>query len=175
MGDDRAAGSRRLLVMRHAKAEAVAATDHARRLTGRGRDDATDAGRWARSAGVVPDHVLVSDATRAVETWAAFRAGAELTVEAEVVAGLYPAGTDAAMEILRAAPADVSTLMVVGHNPTMAHLVHLLDDGRADPDAFRALGGDFPTSAVAVLEVDGEWAGLDIAGARIADFHVGRR
>jgi phosphohistidine phosphatase len=160
--------------MRHAKAEAVAATDHARRLTGRGREDAAGAGRWARSVGVLPDHVLVSDATRALETWRAFSEGAELTVEAEVVAGLYPAGTDAALEILRATPADTTTLMVVGHNPTMAHLVHLLDDGRADPDAFRALGGDFPTSAIAVLEVDGHWAGLDIAGARIADVHVGR-
>ena len=123
MGDDRAAGSRRLLVMRHAKAESVAATDHGRRLTERGRRDAAEAGRWARSANLVPDHVLVSDAARALDTWAAFRAGAELVVEAEPVAGLYPAGTDAALEILRTAPAGVTTLMVVGHNPTMAQLV----------------------------------------------------
>jgi len=174
VGDDRAAGSRRLLVMRHAKAEAVAVSDHGRRLTDRGRRDAAEAGRWARSAGLRPDHVLVSDALRARETWSEFRDGAELALEAEHVPGLYPAGTDAALEILRTAPADASTLMVVGHNPTMAHLVHLLDDGHADPVAFRAVGGDFPTSALAVLEVDGEWAGLDIAGARIADFHVGR-
>jgi phosphohistidine phosphatase len=163
-----------LLVLRHAKAEAVAATDHARRLTERGRRDAAEAGRWARAAGVLPDHALVSDAARAQETWAAFRDAADLDLEAELVAGLYPAGTDAALEILRAAPDEATTLMVVGHNPTMAQLVHLLDDGQADPDAFEVVGADFPTSALAVLELTGAWSDLDVAGARIVDAHVGR-
>ena len=47
---------RRLVVIRHAKAEAVAASDHARTLTHRGRRDAAEAGLWARAAGVLPDH-----------------------------------------------------------------------------------------------------------------------
>ena len=66
------------------------------------------------------------------------------------------------------------TVMVVGHNPTMAHLVHLLDDGSAEPDAFAEISAGFPTSALAVLEVSGPWTDLDIAGARISGFHVGR-
>ena len=53
---------RRLVVMRHAKAEAVAASDHARRLVERGRQDAAEAGRWARAEGVLPDHAFVSTA-----------------------------------------------------------------------------------------------------------------
>jgi phosphohistidine phosphatase len=168
--DDR----RRLLVLRHAKAEAVAASDHARRLTGRGRHDAAEAGRWARESGLVPDHAVVSDAARAQETWEAFRDGAGITVEAELVAGLYPAGTDAALEILRTAPEDATTLLVVGHNPTMAQLVHLLDDGNAEPEAFAAISAGFPTSALAVLEVESLWSDLDFGGARISGFHVGR-
>lgn len=164
----------RLLVMRHAKAEAVAASDHARRLTDRGRRDAAEAGRWARSAGFVPDHAFVSTAARAHETWSGFSAAAELDLTPELESGLYPAGPDAALEILRTAPAAAATVMVVGHNPTMAHLVHLLDDGSADPDAFAEISAGFPTSAVAVLEVVGAWADLDIAGARISAYHVGR-
>ncbi len=164
----------RLVVMRHAKAEAAAASDHERRLTARGVRDASEAGEWARSAGVVPEHVFVSSAVRAHETWSAFSAAADLDVVPALEAGLYAAGPDGAIEVLRTAPADAVTVMVVGHNPTMAQLVHLLDDGGADPDAFAAVSADFPTSAVAVLEVPGEWRDLDVACARIAAFHVGR-
>jgi len=164
----------RLVVMRHAKAEAAAASDHERRLTSRGARDAAEAGEWARSAGVLPDHVFVSSAVRAHETWSAFSAAADLDVVPALEAGLYAAGPDGAIEVLRTAPAEAGTVMVVGHNPTMAQLVHLLDDGHADPDAFEVVGADFPTSAVAVLEVTGPWSALDLAGARIVDAHVGR-
>lgn len=165
---------RRLVVMRHAKAEAVAASDHARRLAERGRRDAEDAGRWARAQGVLPDHAFVSTAARAHETWSAFRIGAALELDAELDAALYSAGPDSALEVLRTAPEDAATVMVVGHNPTMAHLVHLLDDGGADPAAFAELSAGFPTSAVAVLAVPGEWADLEVAAARITAVRVGR-
>jgi phosphohistidine phosphatase len=164
---------RRLVVMRHAKAEPVAASDHARRLAPRGRRDAEEAGRWARTEGVLPDHAFVSTAARAHETWTAFRLGAGLDLEAELDGGLYSAGPHSALEMLRSAPAEAATVMVVGHNPTMAHLVHLLDDGSADPTVFAALSAGFPTAAVAVLEVDGAWARLDVAAARVTSFHVG--
>jgi phosphohistidine phosphatase len=165
---------RRLLVMRHSKAEAAAASDHARRLTKRGAADAAEAGTWARSAGVLPDHVFVSSAARTRETWAAFAATAGLDDEPEFDPGLYPAGTDAALEIVRTAPAEAQTVMVIGHNPTMAHLVHLLDDGSADPDAFAEISTGFPTSAIAVLEVAADWADLAFGAARITAMHVGR-
>jgi phosphohistidine phosphatase len=165
---------RRLVVMRHAKAEPVAASDHARRLVDRGRQDAAEAGRWARAEGVLPDHAFVSTAARAHETWSSFSAGAELDLTPELDAGLYSAGPDAALEVLRSAPATASTVMVVGHNPTMAHLVHLLDDGRAEPAAFAEISAGFPTSAVAVLEVEGDWVDLEMAAGRIALVHIGR-
>lgn len=160
--------------MRHAKAEAVAASDHARRLVERGRQDAAEAGRWARAEGLLPDHAFVSTAARAHETWTSFSVGAALDIEPELDAGLYTAGPDSALEVLRAAPGGARTVMIVGHNPTMAHLVHLLDDGSAEPAAFAMISAGFPTSAVAVLEVQGEWADLEIAGARISAVHVGR-
>jgi len=176
-GWDSGAGTtegRRLLVMRHAKAEPVAASDHARRLVDRGRRDAAEAGTWARDGGVLPDHAFVSTAARAHETWSSFAASAGLDLEPELDAALYPAGTDSAMEVLRTAPPEAATVMIVGHNPTMAHLVHLLDDGHAEPAAFAEIAAGFPTSALAVLHVPEPWADLDVATARITAFHVGR-
>jgi phosphohistidine phosphatase len=172
--DDVSDEVRRLVVMRHAKAEAVAPSDHQRSLTGRGHRDAADAGRWARATGVLPDHAFVSTAARAHETWESFAAAAELDVRPDLDSALYSAGPDTAIAVLRTAPADASTVMIVGHNPTMAHLVHLLDDGSADPEAFAEISAGFPTSAVAVLDVPTAWSSLDLAGARITAFHVGR-
>ncbi|MGO4257103.1 SixA phosphatase family protein [Marmoricola sp. RAF53] len=160
--------------MRHAKAEAFAPTDHERVLTERGIADATDAGRWARDAGVLPDQALVSSAARTQETWDAFCEGAGCQAEAVVDPGIYTAGTDAALEILRTVDDDVTRLMIVGHNPTMASLVLMLDDGEADPEVFGRIASGYPTSALAVLEVSCTWADLDVAGARIRDVHVGR-
>jgi phosphohistidine phosphatase len=165
---------RRLLVLRHAKAEAVAATDHDRRLTARGRADASEAGRWARGAGFLPDHAFVSTAARVIDTWQAFRTGADLALEPTLERALYTAGTDGALEVLRTAPAEAATVMVIGHNPTMAQLVQLLDDGTGDPEAFAGISSGFPTCALAVLEVRGAWVDLDLAAARIAAYHVGR-
>jgi phosphohistidine phosphatase len=165
---------RRLVVMRHAKAEAVAPSDHERRLAGRGHRDAAEAGRWARATDVLPDHAFVSTAARAHQTWESFAAAAELEIAPDLDSALYSAGPDSAIAVLRTAPADASTVMIVGHNPTMAHLVHLLDDGSADPEAFAEISAGFPTAAIAVLEVRTTWSALEIAGARITGYHVGR-
>jgi phosphohistidine phosphatase len=166
--------SRRLVVVRHAKAEQTADTDHARGLLDRGRADAAAAGQWLAGQGVVPDHALVSAATRALETWTALASGAGWDLQPSVDEGLYTAGPDTALDLLRRTPADARVLVVVGHNPTMAHLAQLLDDGEGDPGASNAMVSGFPTSAVAVFEYDGAWADLDLTSARLTTFHVGR-
>ena len=163
---------RRLVVMRHAKAEAWASSDHVRRLTDRGVRDAAEVGRWARRDQVLPDHAFVSTAARAHETWSAFREAAGIDLEAELDPGLYSAGPDSALEVLRTAPPQARTVMIVGHNPTMAHLVHLLDDGRGEPAALAEISAGFPTAAVAVLEIEGEWGDLDVAAGRLVAVHV---
>src|SRR5690349_14981710 len=105
--------------MRHAKAEPFAASDHERELARRGVRDATEAGRWAAEADVLPDYVVVSSAARTQGTWSAFVAGSGVGTDAVTDRALYSAGTDGALEIVRTVPADARTVMLVGHNPTM--------------------------------------------------------
>jgi phosphohistidine phosphatase len=123
---------------------------------------------------VVPDHALVSAAPPARETWEALAAGAGWSVEPNLDEGLYSAGPDTALDLIRGIPADTAVLVVVGHNPTMAQLAQLLDDGEGDPEASNAMASGFPTTAVAVFEYDGAWADLDLTSARLVSFHVGR-
>jgi len=167
--------SRTLVLMRHAKAEVSAPTDFERRLTDRGHADADDVGAWLASQGVEPDYALVSAAARTVETWEDLSAAAGWDVAlAEYVGALYDAGTDTALDIIRETDEGVTALVVVGHNPTIAYLAQLLDDGDGDEEGGNAMAAGFPTAAVAVFAFSGEWSELDEASATLNGFYVGR-
>lgn len=158
-----------LVVVRHAKAEQFAPSDHDRPLTTRGLADAAAAGDWLTGQAIVPELVLVSDALRTRQTWVQIAAAAGWDLEPACDSSLYAAGPDTVLDLLRAVPGAPGTVVVVGHNPTMAFLVHLLDDGGSG-----AMVGEFPTSAVAVFGYDGSWADLDEGMCRLLASHVGR-
>lgn len=164
---------RRLLLVRHAKAEPFAATDHDRRLTGRGRNDAATAGEYLRSNGMLPDRVVVSSAERTKETWDCLEevlaSGAEVVVDGSVYAG----STDVVLDALRSSPADVSLLAFVGHQPTVGYVAHLLDDGDGDHEALRLMLHGFPTCSIAVFEVGSSWEDLDHETGRLVAFYAG--
>ena len=67
-----------LVIMRHAKAERTAATDHARQLTDRGRRDAVAAGQMLAQSGASLELALVSTAARAQETWSGVMRGMQI-------------------------------------------------------------------------------------------------
>jgi phosphohistidine phosphatase len=160
--------------MRHAKAEATAPSDHERALAERGRGDAQAAGRWLGEQGIKPDAALVSAAARARETWEQVAAGAGWDVGADLSEPLYDAGPDSALDLFRETDPDVSTLLVVGHNPTIAYLAELIDDGDGDTDATTALvTRGFPTSGLAVFAVECSWSDLGPGTGRLEAFHVG--
>lgn len=164
------------MVMRHAQAESFAETDRERRLTDRGHRDAAEAGAWLAAQDLAPSHALVSGAVRTRETWAAVagQLPGSGSVDVSIDESLYTAGPDAAIEVLRLLPDQASRVVLVGHNPTMAHLVTLLDGGDADPDAFAGLSRGYPPAALTVLEYDGPWRDLGPGECRIAAFHVGQ-
>ena len=161
--------------MRHAKAEQAARSDFERELTDLGHADAAAAGSWLTSQGFVPDHALVSGAVRTQQTWDGLVDGGGWDVDPDVEDALYDAGPESALDLVRAVPDHVRTLVVVGHNPTMAYLAQLLDDGSGDEDAGREMAMGFPPGALAVFEVTDPWSGLELASARLIAFHVGGR
>lgn len=164
---------RSLIVMRHAKAEPFAAEDEQRRLTDVGRLAASGAGEWLRAQGFVIDHAWVSAATRTRETWAAVEESLASGVEPQVDPSIYAAGPESLVDLLRLTPAEAETVIVIGHNPTVAYLSHLLDDGHPDPGAWERVSAGFPTAAMAVFDVPVPWADLGLATAHLRDFHVG--
>ncbi|WP_245750273.1 phosphohistidine phosphatase SixA [Nocardioides terrae] len=160
--------SREILLVRHAKAEGYANTDHERALTERGVAEAAEAGRWLAQRGSVPELALVSDAIRARQTWAALAEAAGWALTPTFDNTLYEADSETALDVVRGLDDDVSAVVLVGHNPTMAYLAQVLDAGGSPQLATTG----FPTAAVAVFEYDGPWADLGEGAARLVDVHT---
>jgi phosphohistidine phosphatase len=170
-----AASEKILILMRHAKAEEGAGKpDHDRELNARGRRDAGAAGAWLKEQGLVPDLVICSTAVRTRQTWdAACKAGAH-TEFVEYRKSVYTGGADDTVETIREDAGDTTSVMVVGHNPTMAQLTSLLTDGDGSRQAHEALGDGFVTSGIAVLRYAGDWEDLDWGSCALERYHVSR-
>ncbi|MEV6317453.1 histidine phosphatase family protein [Streptomyces sp. NPDC051776] len=165
---------RRLVVLRHAKSarpEGVPDTD--RPLAPRGRRDAPVSGAWLRDADCVPDLVICSPSRRTRETWDL--ASAELPTAPPVRHDerLYHGSAEQLLAVVRETPADVGTLLLVGHSPGVEELILLLA-GDGDPDALARTEEKFPTSAIAVLRTPPPWPDLAPAGARLTSMTVPR-
>lgn len=161
-----------LVLMRHAKsAYPDDVADHDRPLASRGVREAGLAGDWLRANLPAFGSVLCSTATRARETLAA--TGIDAPVR--YMGGLYGAAPGAVIEEINKVPDDVSTLLVVGHEPTTSNVAIILagTDG-TDFDAVERISEKFPTSAMAVLRLAGGWERVGPSGAALVGFHVPR-
>ena len=166
--------SRELVLMRHAKAEAQGPSDPERELAQKGYVDAAEAGRWLADHDFTPDAALVSSARRARTTWLGVAEGGSFDAEPRYSESLYVAGPETALDLIRESEPDVTALVIVGHNPTVAYLAQLLDDGTGDVAAGIEMATGFPTSALARFAVPGTWRELDLDSAQLVGFHVGR-
>jgi len=152
----------RLLILRHAKAENAGpdGSDHTRALTARGRADAARIGRYLAHHDLVPDHVLVSSATRARETWACAAAELDPAPPVHTAAQLYNASADAILTTLREIPATARRPLICGHNPGLNETALLLSAaGTAELRA--ALRDGMPTAALAIIEFAGPSSGAN--------------
>lgn len=162
---------RRLILLRHAKADAHSAGgDRQRPLTKRGEEDARCVGRYLAKEGLVPDLAVASDARRAKRTL-------DLALEAfprEVAHHLddviYLAGADRLLDVVRQTPDDASTLLAIGHNPGFAELAAALAADGAPDDLLR-MRSKYPTAALAVLDFDAaDWTGVGEGEGRLYRF-----
>jgi phosphohistidine phosphatase len=148
-----------LIVLRHAKAVHVPGlADRERPLTDRGERDAGLAGETLKQVGLAPDLVLCSPSARTRQTaelaLARLAPGAPLHLESEI----YEAYPDELLELIGRTDDDVSTLLLVGHNPGVYELIMNLTLVHGDEG--------FPPGAFAVLET-GSWADLGPGDGRL--------
>lgn len=142
-----------VLLLRHAKSswKQTGISDHDRPLNRRGQEAAPQMGQLMYEEDLVPDIILSSTARRARNT-------ADLVAEASGFPGeviyledFYHAWPSDYVDALRNLSDEISSAMVVGHNPGMEMLLEQLTS-----EAER-----FPTAALAVIHLPIDyWAQL---------------
>ena len=133
----------------------------------RGRKDALRIGEYLRAEDLVPDMAFVSHARRSRETLEIALRGLGGEIAVEEKKKLYLGDPRTLLDIVHETPGHVRTLLVVGHNPSLAAFANELA-GTGDPRALASMGTNFPTSALAVLDFDvAKWAEVDFASGRL--------
>jgi phosphohistidine phosphatase len=149
---------KRLLLLRHGKAEGSAADDAHRVLIARGEKDSARMGRFLRDDVYIPDLVLCSTATRTRQTLE--RMLPELgqpKPRIEYLSELYLAEPEVILAAIRRAPDKCASLMVVGHNPGLEQCALALVEIPLEKKLRRrydVMDEKFPTCALAVIDFD---------------------
>ncbi|WP_266203320.1 SixA phosphatase family protein [Pontibacter kalidii] len=139
-----------LYILRHAKSswKFEGISDHDRPLNKRGRHDAPLMGQELAARGVAPQLVISSPAVRAIST--ATLVSRELDYDPDdilVDTRVYGADRDDLLEVVQHAPAEVDSLLLVGHNEALSEFANMLSQ---EPI------GSLPTAGVVGLQFDCE-------------------
>lgn len=161
-------GYRRLALLRHAKSDwsVDGQPDRERSLNQRGRLASALIGAWIAEQSWRLDLAMVSDAVRAQETW---KRVAPMLPEKPVVwtePQLYHAEPDDHLSVLRKAPDDAQTVLMIGHNPGLEAFAAAL----TPTDALDA-AEVFPTAAIGVFKLRArDWARADFGDFELLEF-----
>ena len=165
---------KRLFLLRHAKAQPAdgATEDFDRTLLLSGMQDGAAMARHLRKSDHAVDLILCSASARTTQT--AELVLHELEAQIEYRDNLYLADAAKIIAAVRGAPAQVSSLMMVGHNPGMEICATQLAREpvrRKERARHEALEEKFPTSALAILDFDvGRWRDVEPGTGKLVDF-----
>ncbi len=169
-----AATSRRLLLLRHAKAsrDDPSAPDKERPLTDAGREAARALRRYMQAERLAPDLVLTSSSRRTLDTLQELKP-LEGVAQIDARDDLYLASPSDMIEILHGVEEPTSCVLVIGHNPGIQELALLLvsgDRSKKSAKLLRRMAEFFPTCGFAELELDRGWPEIGYGSARLKRF-----
>lgn len=149
---------RTLVVMRHAKSDwSGDEPDLERPIGDRGRRQAREAGAWLAEYLPGIDFVVTSPARRARTTWKqAAREYGEVPFR-DTDERIYTLDAGDLLDVLRDIDDDIESTVLIGHNPGLDELVHVLSGERVE----------MVTSSLAVLEFDCRWSDLKRSACRL--------
>lgn len=137
--------SRSLILFRHGKSdwETGVESDHDRPLANRGRKAARSMGRLLAALNQCPELAVASTALRAADTLELAATAGNWASQRTTDRRLYESTPDAVHALLQQFPAELSSVMLIGHEPTWSETVALLTGG----GRLR-----FPTAAMARID-----------------------
>ncbi|MEP6973531.1 MAG: histidine phosphatase family protein [Actinomycetota bacterium] len=160
----------RLWLLRHAKSswDDPSADDEDRPLATRGERAAGRMRDYLEAHDINPDLVLCSSARRARQTLAGVLPGLGEALEIRIEPTLYTFDVAVLIDRLSRVPVDVSSVLLVGHNPALQELaVRVADRGERLHDLTRK----YPTGSLAEIEVSsGSWGALAYRAGELKRF-----
>ena len=163
---------RRLVLVRHSKASHDAVTDLERPLTSKGAALADLLAKGLRKRLETTDLLLVSPAARARETARPLRDRLE-PAGTLVREEIYNLGPNGILRVLAEDGGNAGTVVVVGHEPTISVLAHILHD--VDDELASQISFGVPTATADNIAVPGSWAELEPKSARIREIFTARK
>ena len=163
-----------LLLLRHAKSSwsDPGLRDEDRPLARRGEKAADRMRDRIAAEGLEPQLVLCSSALRARQTLAIVLPALGTELQVLVEPALYTFEADVLLDRLARISSDVTSVLLVGHNPAMQGLAaRVADRGDALPDVLRR----YPTAGLAEITFgDGAWDSLAERPGELVRFIVPR-
>lgn len=143
-----------VILIRHAQAvDSSSVGDKGRQLSEEGKSQALSLGKQLKESLVEVGAVFVSPATRAEQTWQAVAEGAGLASvlpQAKVDETVYTGSAQSLVDIVRIEGRG-DTIVIVGHEPTISEVAHLL--AKKDSNIQAA----FPVGSALVLTASKDW------------------
>ncbi len=150
---------KRLYLLRHAKSSWAneGLSDFDRPLNKRGRRAAALMGEFMEKNGFHPQLILSSPSARTRETLTILEQHGSWAHDTRFEDDLYGASSFVMLNRLRGLPDTAATVMLLGHNPGLESMAHLMT-GDAAPDALSRLQAKYPTAALSVISFGaGTW------------------
>lgn len=118
------------MLLRHAKSswKDITIPDHERPLNKRGKKDALRLGKILKKQDLIPDIIISSTATRAIETASLIAERCGYTKKIETNSLLYATNYMDYLTVISTISDANKMAMIVGHNPIMEELVQRLAD-----------------------------------------------
>jgi phosphohistidine phosphatase len=140
-----------LFIIRHAQAEQDhSQSDFERKLTAKGRHDASNLGRYLQAEKLIPQKILFSSAKRTSETFLQINQSIENSAY-EQRKDIYNASFEDLRALIAATHDAVKSLMIIGHNPGMHALALYFSKAGEQPR-------EFPPASLLILDFDAAWS-----------------
>lgn len=138
-----------LYLLRHSKSDwdSDFKTDHERGLAPRGIEAAGRVARYMDEYGFHVDCCLSSSAKRCVDTWDLISQSGQFATKFEKTDAIYEAHLEQLLDVTKSTPSNISSLMLIGHNPGLEELAEYLVLGESLDELHNPLFLKFPTSA----------------------------
>ncbi len=154
-----------LYLIRHARAadQQEFLTDYERPLTNSGQKESRTMAARLRSAGLIPDLIISSPASRALETAHIFADICHYPIQKILLNGILydSAESETYLNIIREITPSQGVAFIFGHNPGLTDFARFLD---------HSFVRELPKAGVVGLEFDGNWQEIGPGSGR-AEFY----